>query len=380
MKSAIILLFCAAAPTCLFAQEQWISLTTPHFEMYTTNAQGPAAQELQFLDGIRSFFANATPFRTRAEDLAVQIIAFRSEAQYAPYAFREAGGAYSLRTFNHDYMVLPNLASRERELVVHEFTHLVVQHAGFKLPVWLNEGLAEFYSTVDINTEKTTVGQPLSQHIQTIHRQQGIPWDVLFAVDSSSPYYTDGKKVSLFYAQSWALVHMLALSEDYSKGFQQFLSAISEGQTTSEALQSTYKRNMVSIAGDLAAYLHRKALPEDVLATTRGGSRIQPVIGEPSDFQLNFTLANLLSGKPSTLAEAQGKLAVLSQRYPERPETEEVLGALAIQQNRKDEARAHLALAVQHHSRNAEIICQYAALQQDPRQGFRDSGYTSAGA
>ena len=296
MKPYVVLLFCAAAASSLFAQAQWISLTTPHFEMYTTNAQAPAAQELQFLDEIRSFFAKAAPFSNKAEDLSVQIIAFRSEAEYAPYAFREAGGAYSLRTFNHDYMVLPNLASRERELVVHEFTHLVVQHAGFKLPVWLNEGLAEFYSTVVINKQKTTVGQPLFRHIQTIHRQQWIPWDVLFAVDANSPYYKDGKKVPLFYAQSWALVHMLALSEDYSKGFQQFLAAVSAGQTTSEAFESTYKRNMASIAGDLAAYLHRKALPQEVSASAQGGSQIQPLIGEPCDFQLNFTLANLLSG------------------------------------------------------------------------------------
>lgn len=347
------------------AEQEWISLTSPHFEMFTTNAQAPAAQELQNLDDIRAYFASVPPFNKGAENLSVEIIAFHSEAEYTPFAFRSASGAYSLHTFNHDYMVLPNLAARERELVAHEFAHLVVEHAGFVLPIWLNEGIAELYSTLNITDERTTLGQPPSHHIQMLHRQQWIPWDVLFAVDVNSPYYRDGKQLVLFYGQSWALVHMLALSEDYSPNFAQFLSAVSGGQTTSEALQSVYHRNLNSIQEDLAAYLNRRNLPEKNFPANPQRQRIRPVIGEPSDFQLHFTLANVLSTKQSTFNEAQIKLTSLSAHYPDQQEPEEVLGALAIEQNRKEEARRHLAVATERHSRNAAILCQYAALQQD---------------
>ncbi len=43
-------------------------------------------------------------------------------------------------------------------------------------------------------------------------------WNVLFAVDHDSPYYNVPDKMALFYAQSWALVHMLELSPAYSAG------------------------------------------------------------------------------------------------------------------------------------------------------------------
>lgn len=370
-----LLLLWVIATTYLFGEQQWISLTTPHFEMYTTNDKEQAAQQVQFLDQVRSFFADSSPFRNNAGDILVQIIAFRSEAEYAPYAFREAGGAYSLRTFNHDYMILPDPPPRRRALVVHEFTHLVVQHAGFRLPIWLNEGLAEVYSSMDVTSKQIIVGRPPPPHMETLQRQQWIPWDTLFAVDANSPYYRDGGKISLFYAESWALVHMLSLSDDYSPRFRQFLSAVSEGKGTAQALQATYAKSISSIEQDLSSYVHRKSLPEALFDTKSTSREIQPKIGRPSDFQINFTLANLLLAKPSSLSEAQSKLAALIERYPEAPEPEEVLGALALQQNRKDKARSHLALAVQHHSRNTEIIFQYAALQEDA--GVKDSEVAS---
>jgi len=321
-------------------------------------------QELQFLEGIRSFFVNSRPLDNGGEDVSVQVIAFRSESEYARYAFRAVGGAYYVRTFCGDYIALRDISPRNRELVAHEYTHLVVEHAGLKLPIWLNEGVAELYSSVESAGEQVTVGRAPSGHIATIAHQHWIPWDVLFAVDRDSPYYNEGEKVSMFYAQSWALVHMLALSEGYSGHFKQFLAAVSAGQNSSEALQSIYHKNMAAIEADLVTYLHRVTLPVLVFNNKPEVSRIQPVMARPGDFELHFALANLLSAKPATLGEAQTELSVLSTRYPERPEPEEALGTLAVQQNRKEEARRHLALAIQRHSRNSEIFYQYAALQQ----------------
>jgi tetratricopeptide (TPR) repeat protein len=106
-------------------------------------------------------------------------------------------------------------------------------------------------------------------------------------------------------------------------------------------------------------------LPVAHLDVTPQISLAAPVLGQPTDFDLRYSLAILLSGKSSTLAEAEHRLAALSAAYPERPETEEALGTLAFQSGRKDDARYHLGLAVHRHSKSAEAIYQYAVLRLD---------------
>lgn len=40
-----------------------------------------------------------------------------------------------------------------------------------------------------------------------------IPMDELVAADQASPYYNEANKVSIFYAQSWALTHLLMMGD-----------------------------------------------------------------------------------------------------------------------------------------------------------------------
>ncbi|MGA8027165.1 MAG: hypothetical protein WB992_08455 [Bryobacteraceae bacterium] len=346
------------------ASANWITLTTPHFEMFTTNPAKDAAQEIQFFEHARWLLLEATPLKTK-QDTVVQIIAFRSESEYAPYGFRAGGGAYYLRTFNRDYIVMQDIDPRHRQIVTHEYTHLLVAAAGLKLPIWLNEGLAELYSSIESRGGETVLGHDPSQHLTTLGRRQWIDWNALFAVDRNSPYYNESQKMSVFYAQSWALTHMLALGPAYAPRFNNFLQAVSAGQPSVVAFQTVYGKSLGAVDADLKTYLHQKTLPESVFEINSETAAIQPKIAETSDFEIDFALATLLSAKPSTLVEANSKLVALAGQHPERPEPEESLGYLALQQNRTEEARSHFALAIERHSSSPEIIYRYAELQQD---------------
>jgi len=343
--------------------EHWIGLTTPQFQMYTTNPKDDALRELEFFEKVRSALLKIIPVKT-TRPTAVQIVAFRSENEFNPYRFQAGGSAYYLRTFDREYIVLDDINPAHRQLMVHEFTHVIVADAGLQLPIWLNEGLAELYSSIDFQDEQVTVGRPLARHLTTLSRHPWMDWNALFAVGRDSPYYNESDKMSIFYAQSWALTHMLALSEAYAPRFNAFLADISSGMASAAALQTIYGKSMAQIAVDLKAYLHRKPLPETVFDDKLQNTNVPPRIAEPSDFQIDFVLANLLSAKPSTLPEAQAELAALAAKYPDKPEPEESLGYLALQSGRNEEARAHFAIAVQRHSHNPEILYQYAELQE----------------
>jgi len=361
MHRIIGLLLTLTSP--LLAQH-WTSLKTQRFEVYSTKDQPAALEDLQELQTINSFFEALKPFGKISSSKPIQVISFRSKNEYTPYAFRSESGGYYFHTEKSDYILIGDTGPRERAMVQHEFTHLVVTQAGLTLPIWLNEGLADFYSTVEVTGTQATVGRPPNLYLETARNARFLPWDTLFAVDASSSMYSVGENLAHFYSQSWALVHMLKLDDAYAPRFPQFLNAVADGQASKDALQTTYKKSMAQIDSDLVAYVKKRKLPTSVIEGIRPPAYPAPVIGDASDFEIQFALATVLAWKVNG-AEGREKLADLSVRYPDHPEPEEQIGWLALQQNNKDDARRHFESAVQRHSKDPEILFNTAELEKE---------------
>jgi len=361
MHRIIGLLLTVSSP--LFAQH-WTSLKTPHFEIYSTKDQPAALEDLQELQTINSFFEALQPFGKISDTKPIQVISFRSKNEYTPYAFRSESGGYYFHTEKNDYILIGDTGPRERAMVQHEFTHLVVTQAGLTLPIWLNEGLADFYSTVEVNGTQATVGRPPNLYMETVRNARFLPWDTLFAVDAGSSMYSVGENLAHFYSQSWALIHMLKLDESYAPRFQQFLTAVSEGQSSKEALQAVYHKSMAQIDSDLSAYFKKRKLPVAVIDGMRPADYSAPIIAEAADFDIQFALATVLAWKANG-SEGLEKLANLSARYPDRPGPEEELGWLVLRQKNKEEARRHFEAAVQRHSKDPEILFNTAELEKE---------------
>ena len=97
--------------------------------------------------------------------------------------------------------------------VYHEYTPLPVRDASGWLPLWLNEGMAEFFQNTDIQDRKLLLGQASADDVLYLRQNKLIPLTTLLKVDYSSPYYHEEQKGSVFYAESWALTHMLTISD-----------------------------------------------------------------------------------------------------------------------------------------------------------------------
>src|ERR1700736_990651 len=139
------LFFLTALP--LVAADQWIKLTTPHFELYTTAGEKKGREAILYFEQVRNFFLQASPSK-KVPEFPVRIVAFRSEKQYRPYRINESAAAYYTQTQTRDYIVMQDIAQEHYHVAIHEYTHLIVEHSGLKLPPWLNEGWAELYSTL----------------------------------------------------------------------------------------------------------------------------------------------------------------------------------------------------------------------------------------
>ena len=97
-------------------------------------------------------------------------------------------------------------------IAVHEYVHLVVQHAGWTLPPWLNEGMAEVFSTMKPLGDKVVVGNIIPGRVIEMTQGKWVPLETILTADIDSPYYNETNKAGSLYDEGWALTHMLELS------------------------------------------------------------------------------------------------------------------------------------------------------------------------
>ncbi len=104
--------------------------------------------------------------------------------------------------------------STVRHIIHHEYVHFLLKSFGDRLPLWLNEGLAESFSTIRRSVrsgeEVMLVGQANKRILPVLAHYRLMSLERLFSIDQSSIEYRSSKHgQGLFYAQSWALVHYL---------------------------------------------------------------------------------------------------------------------------------------------------------------------------
>ncbi len=348
------------------AAEHWIRLTTPHFEIYTTNSEKQGTAALQVFEQVRYFFVQSSHLKT-APDTAVRIIAFRSEKEFKPYRVNEGAFAYYVRSRKVDYIVVQDISPEHYRAAVHEYTHLIVEHLGLTFPLWLNEGLADFYSTVEPKGNRSVVGRPIEGHALLLRSQSWIDLNTLFAVDRESPYYNERDKMSTFYAESWALTHMVELGKNYMSGTVRFLALMASGRPTADCFQSVYGKSLAEVTKDLHAYVNQSSVQGALFDVKLSKPDLEPDVSEPSEFNVDLALSDLLASRKETSAEAAERLSRLAQEHPESAEVQESLGYVAWEQGNLSRAKESFKLAIDRGSKNPEMLFHYSELLHQSR-------------
>jgi tetratricopeptide (TPR) repeat protein len=360
--SAVIALLAVPA----LAADHWLRLTTPDFELYTTAGEKQGRDTLRHFEQVREFFLQASPVRSLG-DSPVRIFLFDNESQYKSFRPSELTVAFFVATPARDYIVMGDRTANDYGPSIHEYMHLIVRHSGLKLPTWLNEGWADVYSTLRPMGKDTAVGDLLPERMRSLAGEEWLSLDALAAVDSSSPTYHESSRVGIFYAESWALAHMLYLAPEYKDNFGKFVTALNNGKTTAEALEIAYSRSPAAVFQDLRAYFDRKRLYGAVFET-RIGNREDKVVSAPLppfDSQLALTDLLVAIGKRD---EAKAEYARLEQEQPDRPDLNQSIGNLALWSQDLNGARQYFAKAFEAGNADPQLCFDLAVLDREAKQ------------
>jgi hypothetical protein len=197
-------------------KEIWTKVRSKNFLLVGNASEKEIRQVGAKLEQFRDALTRLFPGASVQSSVPTTVIVFRSDETYRPFKpFYEgapsnvAGYFQSSTDLNYITITIDGNTARPYGTIFHEYVHLFVESNLRGLPLCLNEGLAEYFSTFDISDggRKVTVGKSNDYHLKILRSREWLPLESLLSADNKSPLYNESEKRDLFYAQSWALAH-----------------------------------------------------------------------------------------------------------------------------------------------------------------------------
>src|SRR4029453_17455818 len=94
-------------------------------------------------------------------------------------------GLFVPRSDINYFAVLAGGEPQDLRVIFHEYAHLIISNVSHSVPAWLNEGLAEYYSTYEMlrDGREALLGRPVVSHLQELNNTKLLTLDELLKVD-----------------------------------------------------------------------------------------------------------------------------------------------------------------------------------------------------
>jgi tetratricopeptide (TPR) repeat protein len=266
---AALLLTCClslATPVLGAKHEIWFEARSPHFVVVSNAGEKQARKTARQFEQIRSVFRQYILIASGHSSPVITIFAVKdahSLRALLPEYWATKGHTHPAGIFFYNLgqfeaaVQLDAQGPNPYEAIYHEYYHSLTLPYFPGLPVWLAEGLADFFGNSEINEKEARLGEPDPNLIEELRENRLIPLDVLFKVDQSSPYYNEQNQTSMFYAESWALTHYLMLGDNGSH--KQLLLAYLQGlqqDGTQSAAATKALGDLNKLQKDLERYIN----------------------------------------------------------------------------------------------------------------------------
>lgn len=366
-------LFLAALAPARDKPENWLQVTSPHFVVITNSNEKQARHVADQFERMRAVFQKLFPRVQVDSGVPIIVLAIKDEKDFRalePPEYLAKGqlklGGLFLRGADKNYVLMRLDAEGDHPyaVVYHEYTHLLLSKADW-MPLWMNEGLAEYYQNTDIREKEVNLGQPSAENLALLRQNSLLPLPLLFNVDSKSQYYHEENKGSIFYGESWALMHYLEQKDfrDKTHCLTQYSDLLAKNVDSVTAAVQAFG-DLKQLQSSLQGYVRQGSFQylkmETVTEVDDSAFQARP-LGPPeaeavrADFlAYNGRLADARALLDHVLQEDQGNVAA-----------HETMGFLEFRQGHIDEARKWYGQAVQLDSHSYLAQYYFAAMSMN---------------
>jgi tetratricopeptide (TPR) repeat protein len=227
--------------------ETWVKVKSPHFTVISNGSEKDARKIALGFEEIHAVFAIVIPGMRTDSGAETIVIALKDERTFDYLLpFEKKRSAYIAGEFfkgwEKDHVIVRlDFPDQSRDIVYHEYIHKLLHLNFTRLPVWLDEGLAEFFGNTLTRSDGLYLGAP-SPRLGLLQSSTLYPLQTILSATASSPYYRDEDKVGMFYAESWGLTHFLMFSENMGAGqkMNAYLGCLQRGMDSQKAFEQAF--------------------------------------------------------------------------------------------------------------------------------------------
>jgi tetratricopeptide (TPR) repeat protein len=312
-----LLLLCAPLAPARSDQPHWIRVNSSHFSVVTDADEFKGHDVAARFEQMRLVFGQLL-VRTRINmSEPIDIIALRSDDEYSKVVPNRQGPAIAMGFFipgsDRDYFVL-NLSKEESwRAVSRDFALMFLNYNYPPTQPWFDEGFAEYFSSLRFDNKQAQIGGDPESFTEILNSTPWLSIPDLFATRRDASQ--ESSRHSLFYAQSWIVMHYLLTQDKLSETGTYFDLVQNQKLPVEEAIQKAYGMSSAQFTQVVQDHFH--PLGQPAKPPEKGK---QPL---PAGSQtLEVTPSDQIGGGNQELPEAEGQslVAEMSVRLPEHRE------------------------------------------------------------
>ena len=348
----VALLACAPHTGRAADQPGWLEIHSAHFTVITDAGDKRGREVALRFEQMRAVFAQLLTKDRLNQPVPLTILALKNDKSYYQAAPLRNGQPINVPGFflhdeDQDFIVLNLFEPEPWRAVAHNFAHMMLNYNYPPAQGWFDEGMAEYFSSIHVDNKQVEIGgdpelessfsedllgneheaTPPKSLTELLGAQVWLSLPDLFSVKHETSTYKEGTHRTLFYAESWMVMHYLLHEKRLPETGTYFALVLNQHVPVEEAIQKAYGMSAAQMEQAVKDYFHSqsglaaavdsarvKSLDPDhaeLASNTAQPVRFATPIG-PDDWAIN--------SKPLPDADARAIYAGVQIRIPERRE------------------------------------------------------------
>jgi tetratricopeptide (TPR) repeat protein len=338
----LLLTFRFGLPARAFGKDEpkWIEVHTAHFSVITDAGEKRGQEVALRMEQMRAVFAQLLHKDKLKMPVPITVVALKSDKQYAsvaPSKQSTASGFYVPGT-DRIYIVLNLFEPEPWRSVAHPLAHYLLNFNYPPTQGWFDEGLAEYFGSIQIGKQVEMGGDPElapewhEDIFDQLRRDPKVPQSLtqlvsspvwlsmtdLFTMKHDVSGTREGTHNTLYYAQSWMVVHYLVNKNKMPEAGTYFDLALNQKVPVEKAVVQAFDMTPAQLEDTVKAYF--KTLSELGIALDQAKKPIaDPVsIQQPDHRALPFDADEIgMAVSPVKDEDARAVIGDVMARIPE---------------------------------------------------------------
>jgi len=344
----LILALVCAIPASTADQPAWLELHSGHFTV-VTDAGEKRGREVAFrFEQMRAVFSNLLTKDRLNQPVPLTILALKDDKLFYQVAPLRQGQPIDVPGFflagqDQDFIVLNLFEPEPWRAVAHDFAHMVLKYNYPPAQGWFDEGLAEYFSSIRVDDRQVEIGgdpelrpsakedllgnqrqtNPPKSLTELLGTQTWISLPDLFSMKHDTSAYNEGTHHTLFYAESWIVMHYLLHEKRLSDTGAYFGLVLNQHVPVEQAIQQAFGMSAGQMEQAVKDYFQAQAPLLTALDNARQPTPSPNAANPEPTYRFATPVARddaAIISKSYPEADARALYAGIQTRVPERRE------------------------------------------------------------